>query len=102
MSNTAEKQNEVIIALMARSTMGVKAIYETVTRGRRNPKAYVKMYNALRGDIGVTQAGKMAGVNKGTMSVTLSAWEAEGIVYDVGQPNRPLYKRLLVLPEKLT
>ena len=99
--NILEKQNEVLISLLARSTIGVKAIYEAVTLGRRNPNAYMKMYNALRGDVSVTEAAKIAGVSIGTMSDTLSTWEAEGIIYNVGQPNRPLYKRLLALPEKL-
>jgi hypothetical protein len=100
-SDTLEKQNEVLIALLARSTLGVRYVYETVTKGKRNPNAYIRAYNALRGKIGVTEAAKLAGVSLPTMSEILRSWEAQGIVYDVGESNRPLYKRLLGLPEKL-
>jgi len=101
MSDILEKQNEVLIALLARSTLGVRYVYETVTKSKRNPKAYIKAYNSLRGTIGVTEAGKLAGVSPPTMSEILKSWEAQGIVYDVGESNRPLYKRILGLPEKL-
>ena len=98
MDDLVAKQNEVLIGLLARSTIGVESIHQTVTKGKKNPAAYIEAYNALSGSVGVTQAAKIAGVSKGTMSDTLKSWEEEGIVYDVGEPNRPLYKRLLVLP----
>jgi len=78
--------------------MGVELIREVVTRGKRNPAAYVKAYNALDGTIGVTDAAKVAGVSQPTMTVVLKSWEEQGIIYNVGESGRPLYKRLLVLP----
>jgi hypothetical protein len=99
--NVLEKQNDVLIALLARSTLTVRGIYDVVTKGKRNPGGYIKMYNALRGTIGVTEAGKLAGVSAATASVILRNWETQGIIYDAGEANRPLYKRLLPLPEKL-
>jgi hypothetical protein len=99
--NALERQNEVLIALLARSTLGVRFIYDAVTKGKRNPPAYIKVYNALRGTMGVGEAAKLAGVSAATMSVILRNWEAQGIIYDAGEGNRPLYKRLLPLPEKL-
>jgi DNA-binding transcriptional ArsR family regulator len=98
MDDIVVKQNEIVISLLARSAIGVDSILETVTKGKKNPAAYIRAYNALRGSLGVTEVAKIARVSKGTMSVTLSSWEEEGIVYDVGEANRPLYKRLLVLP----
>jgi DNA-binding transcriptional ArsR family regulator len=92
------KQNEILIGLLARSTIGIDSIHAIVTRDKKNPGAYVKAYNALTGSLSVTDAAKIAGVTKGTMSKTLSSWEEAGIIYDVGETNRPLYKRLLVLP----
>ena len=101
MVNTLEKQNEILIALLARSAIGVRAIHDLVIKGKRNPAAYVRTYNALHGKIGVTEAAKIARVHKTTMGDILRGWETEGIVYNVGEPNKPLYKRLLVLPTKL-
>lgn len=98
MDDLVVKQNEVLIGLLARWTIGVDSIHETVAKGKKNPAAYIQAYNALTGSVGVTEAAKIAGVSKGTMSDTLKSWEEEGIVYDIGEPNRPLYKRLLVLP----
>ncbi len=94
------RQNEAVIALLARSTMGVKTIYNLVTRGKRDPSAYVRTYNSLRGNMGVVDAANMAGVSPGTMSETLTAWEAQGIIYDIGDGTRPVYMRMLRLPLK--
>jgi hypothetical protein len=99
--NVLEKQNDVLIALLARSTLTVRFIYDTVTKGKRNPEAYIKVYNALRGTMSVTEAAKLAGVSAATMSVMLRNWETQGITYDAGEPNKPLYRRLLTLPDKL-
>jgi hypothetical protein len=95
------KQNEILIGLLARSTIGIDSIHDIVTRGKKDPGAYIKAYNALTGTLTVTAAAKIAGVSKGTMSETLSSWEGAGIIYDVGEPNRPMYKRLLVLPARV-
>jgi hypothetical protein len=94
------KQNEVIIGLLARMTIGVDAISEIVTRGKRDPDAYLRAYNALDGTITVTEAARIAGVAQPTMSEVLKTWETYGIVYDIGEPNRPVYRRLLQLPEE--
>lgn len=92
------KQNEILISLLARSVLGADSIAGIVTSGKRDPAAYVKAYNALDGTIGVTEAAKLAGVSQPTMTVVLKSWEGQGIIYNVGDPGRPLYKRLLVLP----
>ena len=100
MEDILAKQNDIVIALLARSTLGVEFIYDAVTRGKRNPEAYVRAYNALDGSITVTDAAKVAGVSQPTMTVILKSWEAEGIIYNIGESNRPAYKRLLVLPQQ--
>ena len=92
------KQNEALIALLARSAIGLEGIAAVVSRGKRDPAAYLKAYNALDGTIGVTEAAKVAGVSQPTMTVVLKSWEEQGIVYNVGEAGRPLYKRLLLLP----
>ena len=103
MSNTDTiliKQNDVLIGLLARVNPGTEGIRALVTRGKRDPAAYVKVYNALDGTVGVTECAKLAGVSAPTISPILRNWEEQGIVYDVGPENKPLYKRLLPLPPK--
>ena len=92
------KQNEILIALLARSDLGVDSIADIVTTGKKDPAAYVKAYNGLDGTIGVTQAAKLARVSQPNMTRVLKNWEGQGIIYNVGSAGRPLYKRLLVLP----
>jgi len=98
MSEILERQNSAIIALLARSTIGVSAISKIVCAGKRNPQAYLKVYNALDGKIGVTDLAKLAGVSQPTMSVVLQSWEEQGIIYNVGTDPKPRYQRLLQLP----
>lgn len=98
MSEKLERQNEVIIALLARSAIGVAAISEIACGGKRNPEAYRRAYNALRGASSVTDAAKLAGVSQPTMSVVLQSWEEQGIVYNIGTERKPQYHRLLYLP----
>lgn len=98
MSHKIERQNEAIIALIARNTLGVEAIRRIVRLGKRNPEAYVKVYNSLDGTRGVSEFAKMAGVSQPTMTVVFQAWEAQGIIYDVGSKGKSRYHRLLSLP----
>lgn len=98
MSDRGERQNEVIIGLLARSAFGVGTIYKIVCGGKRNPEAYRKAYNALRGTSGVTEVARLAGVSQPTMSVVLQSWEDQGIIYNVGTDRKPQYHRLLPLP----
>lgn len=98
MSEKLERQNGAIIALLARSAIGVPTISKIVSGGKRNPQAYLKVYNALDGAIGVTELAKLAGVSQPTMSVVLQSWEEQGIIYNVGTDVRPRYHRLLHLP----
>jgi hypothetical protein len=98
MSERLERQNSAIIALLARSTIGVPTIFKIVCGGKRNPKAYLKVYNALDGAAGVTELAKLAGVTQPTMSVILQSWEEQGIIYNIGGDAKPRYQRLLHLP----
>lgn len=96
---TLIKQSEVMLALLARLSIGIDQIRTVVTDKKRDPTAYVKAYNALTGSIGVTEVAKIARADKSNMSKVLKRWEAEGIVYDIGSQHKPFYKRVLVLPE---
>jgi hypothetical protein len=94
------RQNDVMIGLLARTSPGTKTIRLIVTRGKRDPDAYVRLYNALDGALSVTECAKLAGVSPGTISPILRNWEEQGIVYDAGPKGKPLYKKLLLLPLK--
>ncbi|MGB8789315.1 MAG: helix-turn-helix domain-containing protein [Candidatus Acidiferrales bacterium] len=98
MSEILERQNSAIISLLARSTIGVAAISKIVCGGKRNPNAYLNVYNSLNGTAGVTDLAKLAGVSQPTMSVVLQSWEEQGIIYNVGTDPKPRYHRLLHLP----
>jgi len=98
-SETVEKQLDVLISLMARRDPGIAFMHRIVTRGKKDPAAYIRAYNALDGSLSVTEAAKIAGVTIATMSEILQGWRMEGIIYDVsGTAGKPLYKRLVVLP----
>jgi hypothetical protein len=102
MSERLERQNAAIIGLLAGGTIGLPTISKIVCGGKRNPRAYLKVYNALDGAIGVTELAKLAGVSQPTMSVVLRNWEEQGIVYNVGTSSKPHYHRLLYLPAMKT
>lgn|SRR5487761_140160 len=98
MSEKLERQNVAIISLLARRTMGVPTISKIVCGGKRNPKAYLKVYNSLDGATGVTELAKLAGVSQPTMSVVLQSWEEQGVAYNIGSDAKPRYHRVLHLP----
>lgn len=94
------RQNKVIISLLARQAIGVKEIGKLVTRGKKNPKAYLKGYNACDGTKSVSDLAEAIGVTPGTLSPILQDWEVKGVVYDVGNSNKPLYIKLIPLEEQ--
>jgi hypothetical protein len=98
MSEKLERQNEAIIGLLARSTFGISVISKIACSGKRNPQAYLKVYNSLDGSTGVTELANIAKVSQPTMSVVLQSWEEQGIIYNSGTDAKPRYQRLLHLP----
>jgi len=90
-----EKQNEIIISLLARLTFGESKIKNIVSSNKRQGSSWVKAYNACDGKKGVGEIAKVAGVSQPTATVTLKSWEEEGIVYNVGSETKPRYKRIL-------
>jgi len=67
---------------------------------KRNPDAYVSVYNALDGERTGVQLAAIAGVSKQAMSLVLQSWLDEGIVLSVGTDKQPKYRRLMRFPEK--
>lgn len=89
------RQNETIIALLARQAFGAERISEIVMRGKRNPEAYCKVYNLLDGTRSGTELAKIAGVTQQAISCAFQTWENEGIVMNVGSDTQPRFKRLM-------
>jgi hypothetical protein len=96
---TIQQQNEAIINLLARLAWTPEKIAEIAIRGKRNPEAYIKAYNALDGSKTVTHVATLGGVTQQTMSVMLQSWLDEGIVLNVGTDGQPKYKRLMRIQE---
>ncbi len=95
-----EKQNEVIISLLARQVFGENKIRELVSSNKRDAAAWVRGYNACDGKCGVSEIAKVAGVAQPSATTLLKSWENLGIVINFGSETKPLYKRLMRLSEK--
>jgi hypothetical protein len=67
---------------------------------KKDPEAYVSVYNALDGEKTGKQLGEIAGVSQQAISNVLSGWLEDGIVLNVGTESQPKYRRLMRLPEK--
>ena len=94
------QQNESIIALLARLLWTPDKLAAVVKSRKRDPEAYVRVYNALDGQRTVTHVAEIANVKQQTMSIVLQGWLDEGIVLNVGSDSQPKYKRLMKLIEK--
>jgi hypothetical protein len=93
-----QRQNEVIIGLLARLVWTPERLAEIVSHGKRNPQAYLKVYNSLDGTVTGTHLASVAGVTQPAMAVALKAWQELGIVLNVGTETQPRYKRLMSIP----
>jgi DNA-directed RNA polymerase specialized sigma subunit len=97
--NMLVQQNKVLIALLARSTIGLEYIENIVRSGKKkgNPNDFVRAYNALDSTRTVTEIAQMVGGTRQNMSQVLQNWEDKGIVYNVGTSSQPVYFGLLKL-----
>lgn len=95
-----QQQNEIIISLLARLVWTPDKLAGVVMAKKKNPEAYVSVYNALDGVKTGKQLGEIAGVTQQSISAVLQAWLDEGIVLNVGTDVQPKYRRLMRLPER--
>jgi hypothetical protein len=95
-----QRQNDVIIGLLARLVWTPEKLAEIVARGKRNPGAYRKIYNLLDGNSTGKDLARRAGVSQPVMSIALKAWHELGIVTNVGTESQPRYKRLMPIPTR--
>jgi hypothetical protein len=99
-ANNLERQNGVTIGLLARLVWTPERLVDIVTGGKRNPKAYRRVYNALDGVRTAQSLASMAGVTPRAISYVLRAWEEEGIVTNEGTAAQPRYRAMMHLPKK--
>lgn len=100
-NKTLTSQNEMLISLTARLVWTPEKLVEIVmAHKKKDPEAYVSVYNALDGEKTGKQLGEIAGVSQQAISNVLSGWLDDGIVLNVGTDSQPKYRRLMRLPEK--
>ena len=100
-NKTVISQNEMLISLTARLVWTPEKLVEIVMANKKkDPEAYVSVYNALDGEKTGKQLGEIAGVSQQSISAVLSGWLEDGIVLNVGTDALPKYRRLMRLPEK--
>lgn len=93
-----ERQNDAIIGLLARLVWKPEEIADLVSKGKRKPSAYRKVYNALDGERSGKALASQAGVTPAAISYILQSWFEQGIVLMVGTQSQPKYKRLMSIP----
>jgi hypothetical protein len=95
------QQNGMMITLLARLVWPPEKLVEIVMANKKkNPEAYVTVYNALDGEKTGKQLGEIAGVSQQAISFVLQGWLDDGIILNVGTDKQPKYRRLMRLPEK--
>ena len=85
---------ESVITLLGRIAFKPEQIRDIVRKGKRNPIAYINVYNACDGNHTVTQLAKIAGVSQPAMTTVLKQWVQQVIIYDVQRPGGKFYKKL--------
>jgi len=92
---------EAIIGLLGRFIFPEDKLKVMVTKGKKkDPEQYVKAYNLLDGEHGVTEIAKEIGVAQPTLTNVLTTWKGLGIVYETVKSGRPVYKGLYRLRSK--
>ncbi len=101
MSETIEKQNDIIISLLGRMVFSPEKIREIITKSKKkDPEKYVLGYNACDGTKNVNDLAEIIGVDQSTLSPILQQWEDLGIIYEVSKQKNKLYKKLYPIEVK--
>jgi len=83
---------EVMIGLLGRLVFPEDKLRAMITKGKKkDPEQYVKAYNLLDGEHGVTEIAKEIGVAQPTLTSVL------GVVYEGSKFGRPVYKGLYII-----
>jgi hypothetical protein len=90
-SDQTESLLEAIIGLLGRFIFPEDKLRVMVTKGKKkDPEQYVKAYNLLNGEHGVTEIAKEIGVAQPTLTNVLTTWKGLGIVYEIVKSGRPV------------
>lgn len=91
---------ELILGLLGRIAFPASEIRAAITRGKKQPKAYVRGYNSCDGTRSVGQVAKIVGVTTGTIVPILQQWERQGIIFEVRSENKgKFYKHIYRLED---
>ena len=93
-----QKQNDVIIGLLARLVWSPEKLAELIMHRKKNAASCLTVYNLLDGMKTGRQLASTAGVTQQAISYVLQLWEEQGIVMNVGTESQPRYKRLMSVP----
>ena len=100
MSEEISAKLDIIIALLARETIGIDYIRKIVTAGKKKgkPEDFIKAYNSL-GEKTITELAKDIGISQPGFSSVVSTWEKKGIIYNIGTSSQPKYRGVVRLAE---
>jgi len=93
-------QFEIIAALVEvniRNTVDVVKAKEIITKKRRNPKAFIKAYNACNGKTSVTDIAKKFKIDQGNLSRAIDDWQQNGLLIKLENDGKVLPKALVSL-----
>jgi len=91
---------ELMVGLLGRVAFPPKEIQAAITRGKKQPDAYVHGYNSCDGKHSVGETAKVVGVTAGTLVPILQQWEAMGIIFEVPSETKgKFYKHLYSLED---
>jgi len=90
-------QNEIIISLLGRIAFNEKKVKDIVIKNKKNPKNYLKGYNACDGTVPVNKIAEIVEVKGGTLSPILNEWEEKGILFSLEKGSKKFYKHLYLL-----
>ena len=89
------RYEEIALALLGRIAFPPEALRLVVVRGKKDPNAYLRGYNALNGTRTVRDVAAIVGVTPGTIVPILQQWERVGIIFEVETGEKGKFYRNL-------
>ncbi|BDQ31306.1 hypothetical protein NZNM25_03070 [Nitrosopumilus zosterae] len=86
-----QKQNQIIISLLAKLVLKEEEVKEIIINRKTNPKKYIEGYNACDGKHTINEIIKIVGVKQQTLSPILQEWENKGILYSFEKKGLKFY-----------
>ncbi|MBI4009672.1 MAG: hypothetical protein HY361_00560 [Candidatus Aenigmarchaeota archaeon] len=92
-------QNEVVVALLGRMVFPENELKNIIMKKKKKPEDYIRAYNLCDGEHSLTEIAAAIKVSTGTLSPILAYWKSIGIVYEINETGRRVYKNLYSLKE---